>query len=56
MEWKVAVVVALVVGAGMTWLLMRQWPGLPAVAVSSATAAAAAAAVVVVLRHRQQRG
>ena len=56
MEWKVAVVVALVVGGGMTWLLMRAWPGVSAVAVSSASAGAAAAAVVVVLRHRQNRG
>ena len=56
MNFKVACLVALLVGIGMLVLLFREFPGLPAIAVSSACAAAAAAAGVVVLRRRRQRG
>lgn len=53
MQWKLAVVVALVVGICVGFVLLRMLPGLPEVAMISAGAAAAAAAVVVVLRHRK---
>jgi ABC-type dipeptide/oligopeptide/nickel transport system permease component len=53
MKWKLAVVMALVVGICARFVLLRMMPGLPEIAMISAGAAAAAAAVVVVLRHRK---
>jgi len=51
---KFAIPVALVVGIGMRFLVLKVLGDMPAIAVSMACGAAAAAAVVVFLRHNRQ--
>ncbi len=53
---KVAIPIALIVGIGVRFLILKEMPGLPSIAISSACAAAAAAAVVVFLRRNRPRG
>jgi hypothetical protein len=53
MRWKIAIIVALVIGLSVRVTLLMQMPDLPPAATSTAIAVVVAAAVLVILRLRR---